>query len=310
VKNINPYYLYVYLKTRYGREQTIRFRSGAAQPNISMPNLKAVLVYTPPLEQQEEIEHHLFRSYHQRANSERLYSEAEALLLQALGLDQLDLSPKTTYTALFSEAFSAGRLDPDIFQPKYQVAMAQMGKSGLTIGNVCELQQRQFKPIRGKSFHYIEIGDLNNNGRMDSSQLMGEDAPSRAQYIVHTGDVITSVVRPIRRLSAIIDPHQHGYVCSSGFAVLHPKRIPPEVLQVYLRLPIVCEVLDLHTTATMYPAISIKDLLNIPISLPNRIVTDQVVEKVKESRRAVIDSLNLLEEAKHRVEQMILGEGA
>ena len=38
--------------------------------------------------------------------------------------------------------------------------------------------------------------------------------------------------------------------------VLTPEEIEPELLLVYLRLPLVCELLDLHTTASMYPAIS------------------------------------------------------
>ncbi|MFN6473188.1 MAG: hypothetical protein RMY36_026460 [Nostoc sp. SerVER01] len=64
-----------------------------------------------------------------------------------------------------------------------------------------------------------------------------EEAPSRAQWIVKTNDVITSTVRPIRRLSALIEPEQNNYICSSGFAVLKPTKIEPEVLLVYLRSP-------------------------------------------------------------------------
>ncbi|MGA7933059.1 MAG: hypothetical protein WCA35_05890 [Kovacikia sp.] len=85
---------------------------------------------------------------------------------------------------------------------------------------------------------------------------MGCEAPSRAQWIVRKDDVITSTVRPIRRLTALIERNQDGYVCSSGFAVFQPAKVQPEVLLVYLRLPIICEILDLHTTASMYPAIS------------------------------------------------------
>ncbi len=56
---------------------------------------------------------------------------------------------------------------------------------------------------------------------------------------------------PIRRLSAIISPEQNGHVCSSGFVVLNPKRIAPEVLLTYLRLTIICELMDLHTSASL-----------------------------------------------------------
>ena len=52
-------------------------------------------------------------------SSENLYTEAEALLLAELGLDRLDLSHQATYTAQFSGAWAAGRLDAERFQPKY-----------------------------------------------------------------------------------------------------------------------------------------------------------------------------------------------
>ncbi|MBN1234500.1 MAG: restriction endonuclease subunit S [Methanotrichaceae archaeon] len=112
-KNINPYYLYVYLKSRFGRTQTIRLRSGAAQPNISLPNLKELLVFLPSDEMQKEIETIFLSSYRRRIESEILYSEAEFLLLRDLGLDSLDLSPQIAHTTNFSEAMEARRLDAD-----------------------------------------------------------------------------------------------------------------------------------------------------------------------------------------------------
>ena len=89
-----------------------------------------------------------------------------------------------------------------------------------------------------------------------STPVAGGDAPSRATWIVKPGVIISAMVRSIRRLSAVIMDKQNGNVCTSGFAVLTLKNIAPELLLVYLRLPLVCELLDLYTTASMYPAIS------------------------------------------------------
>ena len=47
VAEVDPYYLYIFLKSYYGRIQTVRFRSGSAQPNISIPNLKEISVFIP-----------------------------------------------------------------------------------------------------------------------------------------------------------------------------------------------------------------------------------------------------------------------
>ncbi|WP_276747406.1 restriction endonuclease subunit S [Chlorogloeopsis fritschii] len=148
---------------------------------------------------------------------------------------------------------------------------------------------------------YEESGE----GFANSEVVAIEEALSRAQWIVKTNDVITSTVRPIRRLSALIEPEQNNYICSSGFAVLKPTKIEPEVLLVYLRSPIVCEILDLHTTASMYPAISTEDLLNIPITLPKESTRQKITEKVRASRKAREQSKQLLEIAKTGVERAI-----
>ena len=170
------------------------------------------------------------------------------------------------------------------------------------------LTTRRFKPQAGQPFNYVEISDLSGDGFLSGETLMGEEAPSRAQWVVKAGDVLTSTVRPIRRLSALVEKEQEGFICSSGFAVLRPKDLPPELLLLYLRLPIVCEILDLHTTASMYPAISTTDLMNIPVTLPeSEKLRKELVGKIREARKAYQDARRLLAEAKAEVERMIEG---
>ncbi len=109
-------------------------------------------------------------------------------------------------------------------------------------------------------------------------------------------------MRPIRRLSALIEPPQDGFVCSSGFVVLEPQRVTPEVLLTYLRLPLICELMDLHTSASMYPAISESDLLNLPFAPPDQRTADAVKDSVVRSRAAKARAAALLDAAKRAVE--------
>ncbi len=235
-----------------------------------------------------------------------IYQQAEDLLLSELGLQDWQPTEKTVAVKSFAESFlSSGRLDAEYYQPKQQKVMAIMRQSGLCIGDVAPLVKRKFQPDKQGEFNYIEIGNLGGEGFANSETVAMDEAPSRAQWIVKPNDVITSTVRPIRRLSALIEPEQANYICSSGFAVLKPTKIEPEVLLVYLRSPIVCEVLDLHTTASMYPAISTEDLLKIPITLPKESTRQKIIEKVRESRKAQEQSKQLLEIAKTGVELAI-----
>jgi hypothetical protein len=155
------------------------------------------------------------------------------------------------------------------------------------------------------TFHYIEISGLRSDGTATSEPTPTDQAPSRASQKVHQGDIITSTVRPIRRLSAIIAPEQHEHVCSSGFVVLNPTAIAPEVLLTYLRLPIVCELMDLHTSASLYPAISERDILRLPIpKIPDK-AAQAIITQIRQAHHSRQEAQALLTKAKRAVEVAI-----
>lgn len=305
---VNPYFLAAYLMSDTGQGQIQRRARGAVQQGLILPDLKEIPVPTISDEHAKKVERLFKQSLQKTSDSINFYADAENLLASELGLDKLDLSESLFSVKKVSDIQKLNRIDAEYFQPKYERTLRLMGKSGKTIKDIADLGKRRFEPVAGKPFQYIEISDLSSDGLAESQTIQGEEAPSRAQWIVGKGDVITSTVRPIRRLSAIIAAEQDGFVCSSGFAVLKPKSIPSELLLTYLRIPVVCEILDLFTTASMYPAISTADLLNIPVTLPtDKKIVNEIVSKIQQSRQARQEAKRLLAEAKSAVEGLIEG---
>jgi hypothetical protein len=302
-----PAYLWAYLSSKDGQSQIEREVTGATgQQHLLKSKVSRILVPPPPKDVEAVLAERIEGAVLAAKCAKRLYAEAEALLVSALGLNKLDLTPRLFYERSYKDAANAGRMDAEYFNPRAQNLIAALSRDRLTIADVAKLAARRFKPAPGVEFQYIEIGDVGGNGEAESTPVMGEDAPSRATWIVKPGDVITSTVRPIRRLSAAVGDDQAGYVCSSGFAVLAPTAIEPELLLAYLRLPLVCELLDLNTTASMYPAISTPDLMKIPVSLPDKPTRAKIVAKVKESFAARREAWRLLDDAKALVETAIL----
>jgi hypothetical protein len=233
--------------------------------------------------------------------SKRLVEQASEALFA--GLDLKSWLPNDSASCIRSacEVSNAGRLDADYFRPRYQSLLALLRRQGKKLQDVARLREDMFTPQPGQPFHYIEIGDLAMDGAATSHVVPGEEAPSRATWIVQPGDVITSTVRPNRCLTGLIEPEQAENICSSGFAVLTPEGIPSELLFAYLRLPVICELMDLHTTASMYPAISTTDLMRLPFLLPD----DATIKKVKQQIAAARAAHALLEKAKQAVELAI-----
>jgi restriction endonuclease S subunit len=303
---ISPFYLNIYLNTHYGRSYLHYLSRQTEQVNLNCREVEELHIPIFSSDFQKGIEGIMLLIKQYRIASSKEYTKAEDLLLSELGLQDWQPTEENVAVKSFAESFLAcDRLDAEYYQPKQQKVMAIMRQSGLCIGDVAQLVKRKFQPDKQGEFNYIEIGNLSGEGFANGEVVAMDEAPSRAQWIVKPNDVITSTVRPIRRLSALIEPEQNNYICSSGFAVLKPTQIEPEVLLVYLRSPIVCEILDLHTTASMYPAISTEDLLNIPITLPKESTRQEITEKVRESRKAREQSKQLLEIAKTGVERAI-----
>ena len=203
------------------------------------------------------------------------------------------------------DVFASGRIDARFFAPRIQVLLDLLSADGRTVADLADPRREKFRPEGCATFNYIEISDIDGAGAATSKSLACVDAPSRATWHVREGDIITSAVRPIRRLSAQVAPEQDGFVCSSGFVVVKPRDITPEVLLTYLRLPVICELLDLYASASMYPAITDADIFNLPLPLITDAVGEYVRRNVIAANVAKADASHLLETAKRAVETAI-----
>jgi type I restriction enzyme S subunit len=300
-----PEVLFSFLLSKYGNAQARRYARQTGQYNLNLRELARFRIPALTGDFQEKVAHLIAACSELQMESSKALKHAESLLLDSLGLQTWPSTDPLTYTQIASVVFGSGRWDAAFFSPRVAELFLRLRKSGLVIGDVAPLRQEQFTAGGAAEFEYIEIGDVKSDGSVTTTSLRGLEAPSRAAWFVRTSDVITSTVRPIRRLTAIIDAEQSGAVCSSGFVVLKPQSVAPEVLLTYLRLPAVCELMDLHTSASMYPAISERDLLNIPFRRVESSIEADIVTAVRASRAAKWQAQLVLERAKKAIEIVI-----
>lgn len=299
--SLSPYYLAAFLVGRYGRTQTLREATGNVQLNLFISKIDRLLLPRFSSAFESRIASEVASAYAMRKSAYHSIASAEQSLLMALGLTNWQPPQPLSYARSSRDVFATGRLDAEYFAPLVAELLQYLRKGNRKIGDVAPARHERFTPAAGV-FNYIEIGGVRADGTALSETLEQSEAPSRATWHVHGGDIITSTVRPARRLSALIAPEQSGDVCSSGFVVLEPKHIAPEVLLTYLRLPPVCELLDLHTSASLYPTISEQDLLNIPFPNIDAPTAVKVAEAVRAAQAMRQQAAQLLETAKRTVE--------
>ncbi|MFH0948053.1 MAG: restriction endonuclease subunit S [Elusimicrobiota bacterium] len=186
-----------------------------------------------------------------------------------------------------SQLEGAKRLDAEYYQPEYLDIIKNLDRlKAIPIKEIAKNPKRKFKPKTGETFNYIEISEVDlSTGEYNKSEILGENTPDRAQWVVRANDVIVSTVRPIRNAVSLVNEDDKNLVCSSGFAVLEAEKIEPEYLFVYLKTQPVVNLLDRLTTATMYPAVTIDDILDIKIYLSNESFRKEIKNRVIESQK-------------------------
>lgn len=299
---VSPFFMAAYLACRYGQIQIDRLPVGSVQQHVFLWMIERIQIprFSSALEGRiAELSRRAY-SQHEAVNDD--FQRAQDELLAALGLANWTPPEPLAYTARASDVLGSGRFDARFFAPRIQALLDLLAVDGRTIADVANPRREKFRPDACAAFDYIEISDIDGAGAATSTRLASEDAPSRATWHVRAGDIITSTVRPIRRLSAQITPEQEGFVCSSGFVVVTPRDIAPEVLLTYLRLPVICELLDLFASASMYPAITDADIFNLPLPDIPDAVADQVTQNVIAAKAAKARAASMLEAAKRAVE--------
>ena len=299
---VNSFALYAYLLSRYGQHYIQREARGSVQQHVFLSQIEKLEVPTFDATFEREIQRVIERSERDHLDAEQYLKAAEAELLEVLGLDNWKPPEVISYVRSSREAFAVGRLDSQYFAPRVNELMKFLGRDGLCLGDVAPARRERFIPTDVGYFDYIEIGGLTADGTATAEKVAQAEAPSRATQLVRAGDVVTSTVRPIRKLSALIAKEQDGHVCSSGFVVLEPRKVIGEVLLTYLRLPLVCELMDLHTSATMYPAISEFDILGLPIPAIDSSTQRAIKQSVQQAASSRERAANLLGVAKRAVE--------
>ena len=297
-----PEAIVAYLNSSFGEQLLWRQFQGNVQLHLSLDDGRKVPIPRLGKVFQKKLAQTFEKASTLRQQAIADTDQAEQTLLHALGLENWQPPESLTYSRSSRDAFAAGRLDAEYFSPRVAELLNLLNRDGLTIGDIAPARHKRFTASSSGNFDYIEISGVRQDGTAISETVSHAEAPSRATWLVKDGDVITSTVRPIRRLSALIAPEQDGFVCSSGFVVLQPKFIPPEVLLTYLRFYPFCELMDLCTSASLYPAISEQDLLNLPVPRIEQDIQQAIVSAVQSAQASRRRATELLDAAKRAVE--------
>ena len=176
----------------------------------------------------------------------------------------------------------------------------------VALSEICEKTKKRNPTLEPeKTFKYVDVSSVSNTEFrvVQTTELLGSEAPSRARKLLHANDIIFATVRPTLKRVAMIPPELHREICSTGFCIVRADANKLDANFAYYFLlsdAVENRVKSLETGAT-YPAINDTDLLYTIVSLPS-IAEQEVIanslRSVKSAKEACICEMQLEREYK------------
>jgi len=157
-----------------------------------------------------------------------------------------------------------------------------------SLREVADINQNGGKSIPDE-FVYIDLESVTKGRLVKKITITKENAPSRAQRIVISDDILFQTVRPYQR-NNLYFKESGNYIASTGYAVIR-SRIDSGYLYALLHTDkFVNTVVDL-CTGTSYPAINPNILSYIKIPIPPTIVEQTRIATALNDADALINQL-------------------
>ncbi|WP_104749672.1 restriction endonuclease subunit S [Helicobacter cynogastricus] len=198
------------------------------------------------------------------------------------------------------------RMDAEYFKGEW-VENGEKVQSPYTIGDFVSPKIANIKSFKlNKNFHYLQISDidLSNGLTYPTMEIDFKQIPDRATYVLQKNDVCVSLVRPNRNAVALITRPKR-LVGTSGFCVLRvaSQELIPEFLYVFCKTNFFITQMVRANTASMYPAILDRDVLNCKIPLLPLPFQEHIAQLVQSAHHALEQSKSLYKEAQGLLEQ-------
>ena len=307
---IYPEYLTTFLNTKYGIwDVKRRSRQSINQTNVNPEEVKEIFIPILSKGIQNHIKSNFEKANIFRLKSTKLYSAAEILLLETIGLNNFKPSIDNVNLKRYKDSFlSTSRLDAEYYQKKYDdyINLICSYPNGFeTIQSSCNQKDTNFTP-NNKEYSYIELSNIGKSGDIKGcTTALGNELPSRARRKVNTNDVIISSIEGSLDSCAVVTEEYNNALCSTGFYIINSSKINSETLLVLFKSEPMQNILKKSCSGTILTAINKTEFQNIPVPIIEEKIQLIIKEKVSESFKLKKQSEQLLETAKLAVEMAI-----
>jgi len=307
-KKVSPEFLLAVLISKIGQYQINREKVGTIQDKLALERLRNFLIPKAKSKALEiDIVNNIKQANDNYKKSKLLYSQAEQILLEELGLKDLDLKDDLFYTTTLREVKNNNRMDPEYYIPKYEKLMEHIFSfEHIPLGKLAKFK-KGVEPGSDTGKPFVRVSNLskfeiiNNNQKYLENNLYMQ---LKKSYEPKKGEILLS--KDASPGVAYVLKESIEGVVSSGILKLE---VTSSIKKEYLALIINSQIGQMQMKRDSGGSIinhwKIEEIKNLKIPL----LSDNTQEKIEnlccESFSKRKQSKQLLEQAKHKVEEMI-----
>lgn len=141
------------------------------------------------------------------------------------------------------------------------------------LSELVEFNYLKEKINKDENYNYIEIADINSytSEIINSTEILGEDLPSRASYILEENDIIVATsgnsIGTRKQSKALVTKKFEGCICTNGFTVMKAKNISPYYLLSFFNNNDFLDQVLKYKYGTAIPCIGREDFENILVPI-------------------------------------------
>lgn len=304
-------FLLTFLNSKLGQEQILRRISGNAQPKLNIADIYEINFYNPTENVLQIVENLVVNAKKCVDDSNTFYSQAEQILIEELGLKDLDLKDGLFYTTTLKEVKDNNRMDTEYYMSKYEKLMEHIYNfEHIPLGKLAKFKKgvepgsdKYFKTgkpfLRVSNLSKFEI--INNNQKHLENKLYMQ---LKKSYEPKKGEILLSK-DATPGVAYVLKESIEGII-SSGILRLE---IAPSIKNEYLALVINSQVGQMQMKRDSSGSIinhwKIDQIINLEIPLLTHDAQKKIENLCCESFLKRKEAKQLLEHAKHKVEEMI-----
>jgi restriction endonuclease S subunit len=306
---INSSTLVTFLNSKYGRLEIEKFSMASNQVNFSPAKFREMRIPNFGFLVNNRIEEITYNAFDLLNKSQKLYSQAETLLLETLGLKDFEANQEAVNIKGYKESFlSTGRLDAEYYQKKYEeiIEHVRSGKYD-KLGNLVTMR-KSIEPgseaYQAEGIPFIRVSNLTKYGLSE---------PDIHLNTLEYADVIrpkkdTILMSKDGTVGVAYKVPDDMFAITSG-AILHLQVKTDEVLPDYLTLVLNSLVVQMQAERDAGGSIlqhwKPSEIEQVEIPVVDKDVQHQISELIQESFRLKKESEQLLDLAKRAVEVAI-----